>query len=66
MGLYLGYTRVLLGLFWDNGTENGNYRDYMRLYRDSLRLVCGVVVLRGIGLEQSVHHLTLLHVLSPA
>ena len=23
-----------LGLYWDNGKENGNYRDYIGLYRD--------------------------------
>ena len=24
----MGYIRVILGLCWDNGKENGNYRDY--------------------------------------
>ena len=25
MGLYWGYIGVILGLYWDNGKENGNY-----------------------------------------
>ena len=29
IGVYIG---VILGLYWDNGKENGNYRDY----RDSI------------------------------
>ena len=27
----MGYIRVILGLYWDNGKENGNY--YTGLYR---------------------------------
>ena len=27
IGLYRGYIGVILGLYWDNGKENGNY-DY--------------------------------------
>ena len=25
LGLYWDYIRVILGLYWDNGKENGNY-----------------------------------------
>ena len=30
--LYRGYMEVILGIYWDNGKENGNY--YIRLYMD--------------------------------
>ena len=28
-GLYRDDYRVMLGLYWDNGKENGNYKDYI-------------------------------------
>ena len=28
-----GYTRVILGLYWDNGKENGNYYLGFREFR---------------------------------
>ena len=34
MGPFLGYIRVILGLYRDNGKENGNY--YNGLYMESL------------------------------
>ena len=30
---YWGYIGVMLGLFWDNGKENGNYYSILRLHR---------------------------------
>ena len=32
---YIGLYRVILGLYWDNGKENGNYYSYVVLYRGS-------------------------------
>ena len=41
LGLYQGNVKVLLGLAWDNGKENGNY--YNGLYRD-YRVYVGVIL----------------------
>ena len=41
LGLYEGNIKVLLGLAWDNGKENGNY--YNGLYRD-YRVYVGVIL----------------------
>ena len=39
--MYIGITGKILGLYWDNGKEKGNYRDHrldnlhsLSLYRD--------------------------------
>ena len=31
-----GIYRVILGFYWDNGKENGNYRDYRGMFLGSL------------------------------
>ena len=35
LGLYWGYIGVILGLYWDNGTGNGNYYSILGLYWDN-------------------------------
>ena len=40
--LYL-HRWTILGLYWDNGKENGNYRDY-RGYIGTIRVYIGVVL----------------------
>ena len=37
LGLYwgLGFRDYILGLHWENGKENGNYRSMLGLYRDN-------------------------------
>ena len=34
---------VILGIYWDNGKENGNYRDYRGLYRGYMGIIGGIL-----------------------
>ena len=36
---------VILGLYWDNGKENGNYRDY-RGYKGIIGVILGLYFFR--------------------
>ena len=37
----MGYIRIILGLYWDNGKENGNY--YNGLYWDYIGFYIGIM-----------------------
>ena len=37
------YIGDILGIYWDDGKENGNYRDYIGLYRN-YREYIGIVL----------------------
>ena len=51
-GLYRGYIGVILGLYWDNGKENGNY--YNGLYRGYIGLYWGYIGIMEKKMETTI------------